>query len=113
MTLTIGLVGCGAISEAYLSTFARLPEVRVGAAADRDPARAASTARRHPGIVASTVDGLLADDRIDLVLNLTTPAAHAEVALAALAAGKHVYGEKPLAATAAEAGSGGAGGGRA
>ncbi len=103
MTLTIGLVGCGAISEAYLSTFDRLPGVRVGAAADREPARAARTADAHPGIAVSTVDGLLADDGIDLVLNLTTPAAHAEVALAALAAGKHVYGEKPLAATMTEA----------
>ena len=43
------------------------------------------------------VAGLLAADDVDLVLNLTIPAAHAEVAHAAIAAGKHVYGEKPLA----------------
>jgi predicted dehydrogenase len=101
--LTVGLVGCGAISDAYLSTFDRLAAVRVAAAADLDPARAARVAAAHPGITGSTVDDLLADDRIDLVLNLTTPAAHADVALAALAAGKHVYGEKPLTATLVEA----------
>ena len=50
-----------------------------------------------------SVEALLADPEVDLVLNLTIPAAHAEVALAAIAAGKHVYGEKPLAATTAEA----------
>ena len=70
--------------------------------ADLDPARAAAVAAAQPGVRALTVDELLADDQVDVVLNLTVPAAHAEVALRAIAAGKHVYGEKPLAATLAE-----------
>ena len=50
-----------------------------------------------------SVDDLLADDEVDLVLNLTIPAAHADIGLRAVAAGKSVYGEKPLASTTAEA----------
>ena len=55
------------------------------------------------GVEAMTVDELLAHPEVDVVLNLTIPLAHADVALRALAAGKHVYGEKPLALTTAEA----------
>jgi predicted dehydrogenase len=55
------------------------------------------------GVRPVSVEQLLAAEDVDLVLNLTIPAAHAEVALAAIAAGKAVYGEKPLAATTAEA----------
>jgi predicted dehydrogenase len=71
--------------------------------ADIDFARAEAVAANHPGARALSVDDLLADDQVELVLNLTVPAAHAEVALRAIAAGKSVYGEKPLAASTAEA----------
>lgn len=101
--LTIGIVGCGKISGAYLKTFQRLENVRVVAAADLDPARAARVEEEYPEVSARTVDELLSDPQIDLVLNLTVPAAHAEVAQRALRSGKHVYGEKPLAATLADA----------
>ncbi len=101
--LTVGVVGCGKISSAYLETLGRLDNVRVAAAADLDPARAARVQAAHPEISARGVDDLLSDGEIDLVLNLTIPAAHAEIAQAALGSGKHVYGEKPLAATLAEA----------
>lgn len=96
--LRVGIVGTGAISGQYLSTFARLENVRLVAVADLDTARAASVAAEQ-GVPALTVDELIVDDEVDLVLNLTVPAAHAEVALGAIAAGKAVYGEKPLAAT--------------
>ena len=72
------------------------------AVADLDMDRARAVASEYPGVRALTVDELLSDDAVDLVLNLTIPAAHAEVALKAIAAGKHVYGEKPLAASTAE-----------
>ena len=101
--LRIGLVGAGQISGAYLKTLPQLDNVRVTAVADLDPARAAATADTVPGARALTPAELLAAPDVDLVLNLTIPAAHAEVALAAIAAGKHVYGEKPLAADTREA----------
>ncbi|MFC1431467.1 Gfo/Idh/MocA family protein [Streptacidiphilus sp. N1-3] len=101
--LRVGVVGAGHISGAYLETFLRLENLRVTAIADMDPARAAAAAEEVPGARALTPDELYAAEDVDLVLNLTIPAAHAEVAHAAISAGKHVYGEKPLAATAAEA----------
>lgn len=101
--LAIGIIGCGKISGAYLETLERLDNVRVAAAADLDPARAARVHATYPEIAPRSVDELLTATDIDLVLNLTVPAAHAEVAKAALRSGKHVYGEKPLAATLAEA----------
>jgi predicted dehydrogenase len=100
--LTVGMVGCGAISGQYLATLSGLPTVRLVAVADLAPQRAEAVAAAHPGVRALTVDGLLADPGVDAVLNLTTPAAHADVALRAIAAGKSVYGEKPFAATTAE-----------
>jgi len=100
--LRVGIVGAGKISAQYSATFARLPQVAVTGVADLDAGRAAALAAQHPGARALPLADLLAADDVDVVLNLTIPAAHAEVALAALAAGKHVYGEKPLAATTAE-----------
>lgn len=100
--LRVGVVGTGAISGAYLSTFERLETVRLVAVADLDAARAASVAAER-GVRALTVAELTTDPEVDLVLNLTVPAAHAEVALQAVAGGKAVYGEKPLAATLADA----------
>ncbi|WP_125130523.1 Gfo/Idh/MocA family oxidoreductase [Microbacterium sp. 10M-3C3] len=99
----IGIVGLGVISAQYLETLGDHPAVRIAAAADLDPARARAVADRFPGCRAVTVDELLADPGVDTVLNLTIPAAHAEIALAALAAGRDVFGEKPLAATFADA----------
>ncbi|RKS80206.1 putative dehydrogenase [Motilibacter peucedani] len=101
--LRVGVVGAGKISGAYLSTFPHLPQVAVTAVADLDADRARAAVAEHPGARACTVEELLAADDVDLVLNLTIPAAHASVAHAALDAGKHVYGEKPLALTTSEA----------
>jgi predicted dehydrogenase len=101
--LNVGIIGAGKISGAYATTLARLSTVTLTRVADLDAGRAADLAARHPGVLACTPDELLAADDVDVVLNLTLPQAHAAVALAAIAAGKHVYGEKPLAATTAEA----------
>lgn len=101
--LRVGIIGCGAISGAYLTTFPDLTNVSVIAAADRDHDRAQAVADAHPGITALPVDELLAHPDVDAVLNLTIPAAHAEVGMATLEAGKHLYGEKPLAASLSEA----------
>ncbi|MDX6356585.1 MAG: hypothetical protein QOF98_3488 [Streptomyces sp.] len=97
------MVGAGKISGAYLDTFARLDSLRLTAVTDLDPARAKEAAARGGAEVAGNVAELVARDDVDAVLNLTIPAVHAEVALAAIAGGKHVYGEKPLATTREEA----------
>ena len=100
--LKVGIVGVGAISGAYISTFKRLQAVELVAVADLDQARAGEVAAQQ-GVPALTVDDLIDSPEVELVLNLTIPAAHAEVALKAIAAGKAVYGEKPLATTLPEA----------
>ena len=99
----IGIVGLGVISRQYLDTLVDHPALRIVAVADLDAGRAAAVAAEIPGCRALAVDELMTDPEVETVLNLTIPAAHAEVALAALAQGKNVYGEKPLGATFAEA----------
>lgn len=99
----VGIVGCGAIVGQYLDTIDRLTSVELVAVSDRDNARSEAVAASRAGVRALGVDALLADDDVDVVLNLTVPAAHAEVGRRVVAAGKHLYGEKPLAATTAEA----------
>ncbi|OUM43279.1 Gfo/Idh/MocA family protein [Arthrobacter sedimenti] len=101
--LNVGIIGCGAIVAQYLKTLPSLPSVNLRAVADLDFSRAEAVAASQDGVRALTVDELLADPGIDTVLNLTIPAAHAEVATRAIAAGKHVYGEKPLAANTSQA----------
>ncbi|MGO4235431.1 Gfo/Idh/MocA family protein [Pseudarthrobacter sp. YAF2] len=101
--LNVGIIGCGAIIAQYLTNFRRLDQVNLVAVADLDGARAQAVADDYEGVRALSVEELLAAEDVDLVLNLTIPAAHAEIALKAIAAGKSVYGEKPLAATTAEA----------
>ncbi|MFE5407475.1 Gfo/Idh/MocA family protein [Microbacterium sp. NPDC056569] len=99
----IGIVGLGVISRQYLDTLLPASSVRIAAVADLDTGRAEAAAEGIPGCRALTTLDLLEDRSIRTVLNLTIPAAHAEVALAAIAHGKDVYGEKPLAATFADA----------
>ncbi|MGN8025314.1 Gfo/Idh/MocA family protein [Microbacterium sp. 22242] len=96
--LRVGIIGCGNIVAQYLETFARIDTVHLVAVADLVPERAAEVAARVPGVRPMSIDELLADPDIRLVVNLTIPAAHAEVSLRILAAGKEVYSEKPLAA---------------
>lgn len=95
--LSIGIIGLGTISAQYLKTLDQLGSVRIVAVADLDHDRAESIAQHRPGVRAVGVPQLLAADDVDLVLNLTIPAAHADIALQAIVAGKNVYGEKPLA----------------
>ncbi|MFD0665244.1 Gfo/Idh/MocA family protein [Thermocatellispora tengchongensis] len=98
----VGVVGTGVISAQYLRNLTAFPDVRVVGVADLDPERAAAVAAEHGVPAAPDVASLLATPEVEIVLNLTIPAAHAAVATAALQAGKHVYGEKPLALDPAE-----------
>jgi predicted dehydrogenase len=91
----IGIIGCGVISGAYLKAAKDFPILRVRALADAVPKVAQARAAEF-GLRATTVEALLADPEIEIVLNLTVPKAHVEVGLRALDAGKHVYSEKPL-----------------
>ena len=100
----IGIVGCGKIFETYAEGLARFPRrVTITRVADVDAARAEDAARRYgiPGW--GLPEAVFADPLVDVVVSLTPPLAHAQVTSAAIAAGKHVYTEKPLAATTAEA----------
>lgn len=99
----VGIIGCGNISQAYFNG-ARLFEILdVVACADLNPAAASAKAGEN-GCAAQTVDELLANPDVDLIINLTIPSVHAEVSLAALNAGKHVHCEKPLAVNLDDAG---------
>jgi predicted dehydrogenase len=100
--MVIGVIGCGSISDAYLKGAARSNLIRVKSVADLRADAAAAKALEY-GVAAVSVDALLADPEIGLVLNLTIPAAHAPVDLRIVQAGKHAYSEKPLAVNVAEA----------
>ncbi|WP_045234537.1 Gfo/Idh/MocA family protein [Deinococcus pimensis] len=97
MTVRVGVVGVGNISPIYLQAPRRSPNLEVTAVGDLDLDRARARAEEFGVPLALPLGELLASDEVDVVLNLTVPAAHADVSLAALAAGKHVYSEKPLA----------------
>ncbi|MGF1657640.1 MAG: Gfo/Idh/MocA family protein [Verrucomicrobiales bacterium] len=96
MHTNIGIIGCGNISGAYFHGAKHATNLTLKACADLYPAVALARAEEH-GVQAMTVDELLADPEISLVVNLTIPAAHVDVGLRILEAGKHVYAEKPLA----------------
>ena len=97
----VGVVGCGTISEAYLRNLPRWGNLRLVAVADLVPAMAERRGAQF-GVPAVPVADLLADPAVAVVLNLTVPRAHAEVSLAAIAAGKSVHVEKPLATSLAD-----------
>ena len=101
MKLRIGVVGCGSISLAYMRNAPLFRGVEITACADIN-ADAAKRRASEFNLRAAAVDALIDDTTIDLILNLTIPAAHFDVSMRALSAGKHVFTEKPLGITAAE-----------
>jgi predicted dehydrogenase len=92
----VAIIGAGNVSDEYLRALTSYPDLTVAAVADLDAARARAQAEKHGVAVSGTATEILERDDVDLVVNLTIPAAHAEVALAAIEAGKHVWSEKPL-----------------
>jgi predicted dehydrogenase len=92
----VGIIGCGNISQAYFNGAKVFEVLKIVSCADLNPETAQAKAAEN-GCIAQTVDELLANPEVELVINLTIPAVHAEVSLAALRAGKHVHCEKPLA----------------
>lgn len=97
--INVGVIGCGNISGQYFKGLRPYGWLRVVAVSDLLIERAKEAAGKFEVPRACSVEELLADDEIDLVVNLTIPGAHADVNQAILAAGKHAYVEKPLAVT--------------
>lgn len=100
--LKVGIIGCGNILKAYVNGCRQFAILDLVACADIDHAKAEAAAKEHGIPQALSTNALLSDPAIDLVINLTIPAAHAEVSLAAIRANKHVHSEKPLAITREE-----------
>lgn len=95
MSIKVGVLGAGVISDQYLSNLTTFPDLDVVFVADVDPQRARQQAQKYGVAEAGTVDELLAGPA-EVVVNLTPPTAHLDTALAAVHAGKHVWLEKPL-----------------
>src|SRR5258708_33276970 len=93
--MNVGIIGCGTLSPIYLQAHAKFPLLRIVACADLIPEVAQAIAQQYGVPKAAMVEELLSDPEIDLVLNLTVPAAHTEIGLAALAAGQARHRGKP------------------
>ena len=102
MRTKVAMIGVGCISGIYLENiFTRYPEIELVGVCDLIRARAEAAKEKYPSLlIYETMEDALRDPQVEVILNLTRPAEHFEVSRAALAAGKHVYSEKPLAATA-------------
>lgn len=92
----VGVIGCGNISPIYLQNLQSYAGTEVVAVADLDEAKASARASEFGVQKPCSVDELLSDPSVEIVLNLTVPKAHFEIAMYAVESGKHVYNEKPL-----------------
>jgi predicted dehydrogenase len=101
--LRTAIVGCGNVAPRYAGAIERSAQLILCGATSRTLPRASELVDRFGGTVYADLDELLADDDLDLVVNLTTQEAHGEITGRCLEAGKHVYSEKPLAVSASEA----------
>ncbi|MBT4526588.1 MAG: Gfo/Idh/MocA family oxidoreductase [Deltaproteobacteria bacterium] len=95
--LRVGLIGCGVISDIYLKTCQKFEVIDIVACASLDLEESRQKAKQYNIAKVCQPDELIQDPDIDCILNLTIPAVHAEISMAALEAGKHVYSEKPFA----------------
>ena len=93
--LKVGLIGCGNISETYFRSQTYFNNINITTCADINSESSTKCAEANI-IISKSVDDLLNDPEIDVVLNLTTPQAHYETIKKTLLAGKHSYCEKPL-----------------
>jgi len=101
--MKIAIVGCGYVADFYASNVASHPDLEIVGAYDRDPDRNAAWCT-HFGVPAySSLDAVVTDPAVEMVLNLTNPRSHFVVSTAVIRAGKHLYSEKPLGMTLAEA----------
>jgi predicted dehydrogenase len=101
--MRLAIVGCGFVADFYAKTLTNHPDLELVGVFDRDAHRTHGFAARCRVREYASLEELCRDSRVDIVLNLTNPASHYEVSKTALAARKHVYSEKPLSTTFAEA----------
>ncbi len=101
--MRVAFVGCGYTGDQYLESLKRYPYLELAAATDRDQKRAAEFCAYHSVKLAPSLEALLADPSIEMMVNLTNSSSHYEVSKACLDAGKHLYSEKPLAPKFSEA----------
>lgn len=99
----VGIVGCGMIAGPYVRTLRPYAQVELAGVASRTPGKCSAFAEEHGLRAYESVAALLADESIDLILDLSGQDAHAQVVASCLDAGKHVYCEKPLALDYAQA----------
>lgn len=99
----IALIGCGYVADFYLATLPNHPVLDIRGCYDRDATRANIFAKHHQLHRYSSLDEVLSDPDVGIVVNLTNPASHYDVSRKSLLAGKHVYSEKPLSETMAQA----------
>ncbi|MBK7863668.1 MAG: Gfo/Idh/MocA family oxidoreductase [Archangiaceae bacterium] len=95
--MKIAFVGCGYVADFYATTLPNHPGIELTTVWDRDPKRLEAFCKHWHVKPAQSLDAVLNDKSIAMVVNLTNPSSHYEVSKAALLAGKHVYSEKPLA----------------
>jgi len=94
--MRVGIIGCGNISETYFECQNLFNNFNVVACADINIEAAKNSAEKY-NVKAFSVDDILANDDIDVIINLTIPSAHKEIIIKSLNAGKHCFSEKPLA----------------
>ncbi len=92
----VGIIGTGTISGIYLENSKKFDAFDIAAVADVRVDAAQARAEEYGVPKAYSVDDLLADPDIEVVINLTPHRVHGKVGLSVLQAGKHVYTEKPL-----------------
>ncbi len=103
MTLGIGIVGCGSVATRYVECLRSIRGAVLVGAADIEVCRAEELTRSFSGRPYSSLDELLDDSGVNIIVNLTPPSEHARVTQQALDTGRHVYSEKPLALVPEEA----------
>jgi predicted dehydrogenase len=103
LEMNIAFVGTGFVADYYMTTLKNFPELHVSGVFDRSPERMSEFSAFHGVHAYDSVEAVMRDPNVEIVVNLTTPESHFEISRMALEAGKHVYSEKPLAMDLADA----------
>ncbi|ELS00099.1 Gfo/Idh/MocA family protein [Gloeocapsa sp. PCC 73106] len=101
--MRIAFVGCGFVADYYINTLSEYKQLELAGVTDKNPERTTKFSKYYGVRAYDSLEDLLEDDSVDIVLNLTNPRSHYTVSKACLEAGKHVYSEKPLGMTNEEA----------
>lgn len=94
--MRFGIIGCGVTADLYMDSLRRYPHLELVSVTDRDQQRTSQFCAYHSVKPCPTLEAMLADPNIEMIVNLTNSSKHYEVSKACLEAGKHLYSEKPL-----------------